>query len=188
MSAYEFSEHVTGKRLSVVGLTSQDYSHPDIMDVSGREVVSVYRAFACFASSRLSLPSIMAPIGPSEPSIATEFWKAFYTELGQSHRLDRALAQGRFAAPPSPFALFLRHPFKKLFRLPRAEALPSYAPEQMAVDLKSSIDATQQLEALEKRYGELPEYLSRFAKEETERQKSIEAELENLAAPEGDEP
>lgn len=187
MSAYELSELLSGKRVSVIGLTSQDYSNPDVMDVSGRQVVSAYRAFACFASSKIPLPSIMTPIGPSEPRIASEFWKTFYSHLGASHRLDRALAEAKFAAPASPCALFLRHPFGKLFRSAASLSFSPSAPERMANDLKKSIDATQQVRALGEKYGELPEYLSRFAQEESEHQKSIEADLDQWSTPEGDE-
>ena len=187
LSAHELSEHLRGSRVSVIGLTAQTGANPDVMNVNSREVVSVYRAFACFGSSRVPLPSITAPLGPTQPARDVEFWRAFYTHLGGSHDLERALAEARYAAPAAPYALFLRHAHRKLFRTATTPFPAAHAPERMAFDLSKSLEVTTQVRALSEKYGSLPAYLSRFAEQETEHQKTIEAELDVWSRPEGDE-
>lgn len=186
-SAHEVSERLRGSRVTVIGLTAQQYSHPDMIEVSGREVVSAYRAFACFAASRVPLPSILAPLGPAQSDVEFRFWRTFYTQLGDCYRLDRALAEARYATPSSTHALFLRHGHHKLFRTAATRFVPERPPQRLALDLRNSINATSQVHALGEKYGALPDYLQLFAKEETEHQKAIEEELDVWSRPEGDE-
>jgi hypothetical protein len=186
LSAHEISHALRGSRVCVLSLTEENYAHPDLMDVGGREVVSVYRAFTSLSSARVPLPSMVSPLGPVAADLAERFWRGFYTGLGQTHRLDGALAGGRQSAPGSTFAFFARHFLGKLFRASQARAVPD-RPERMATALRSSQAGTEQLRSLGEKYSALPDYLHRFMEAEGVRQKTIEAQLEEWARPEEDE-
>jgi hypothetical protein len=116
----------------------------------------------------------------------TAFWREFYSRIGDTHRLDVALASARRVIPESTIALFLRHPQGKLFRTATRRSGPE-APEQMLQALRSSLDASQRLDALRGRYGQLPSYLEGVAKEQGERQTSLESTLLAWSRPEEDE-
>lgn len=175
LTAPRTSSLLSGSRVSVIGLSVQDHD-PDTMKVQGRHVASAYRAFARYASARVALPSIVAPIGPTDDQLASDFWAAFYQAVGTTHRLDTSLAQARQKAPESTFALFLRHTQGKLFRSVDRRRGPE-RPELLHSELRTSHEGMQRLDTLRGKYGTLPDYLEAFAEGQGERQKSIEDSL-----------
>ena len=197
VSAAEVSQLLAGSRLSLLSLTPQAVSSPDVAEIAGRDVVSVYRAFACFAASRVTLPSMVVPIGPTPNEAATKtFWDTFYRGLAATHDAEKALASARHEVPESPHSLFLRHAQGKLFRSAdpvrrSAEGLERRSmesPERLAMLVRGFAEANTQAEAIKQRYGgELPDYLRDLLSNQQEHQASIEADLEAWARPEGDQ-
>lgn len=186
MTAHELSSLLRGSRLSVIALTEQGNSLPNAVRAYEHDVVSVYRAFACFSNSRFNLPSIIAPIGPSEEITAKQFWFKFYSLLAERLHLDEAMRQARHMIPPSSYALFLRHGLGKLFRIANSQGEPMPAPEKMAVNLVSSIAAVHKVHSLNQLYGGLPEYLTDFMHEENTRQQKIREELDPWTQSDGE--
>jgi hypothetical protein len=177
ISPSEVADVVRGTRLSLIGFTPQEpMQNADVVEISGREVVSVYRAFACFSSARFPIPSVIVPLGPFPGEGPQKFWKVLYQELGQSYHLDAALLQSRMAAGASPFAVFMRHGQSKLFR-PAGQRAYETEPEQVASSLGSSAGALQRIQALQSQFGSLPDYLTSFAEDEGKRVGKLGAEL-----------
>jgi hypothetical protein len=176
LTAPELADIFRGSRVSVLALTSPfpAVERPSTDPSNSSDtVVTVFRAFAYLASSRVRLPSVIAPVGPTTKEIASLFWKTFYTNFGMAQRLDASFAAAKQAAPASTYALFQRHSHGKLFRdVEAASSIPS--PARMAVDLESSLDLSKRLQALTAKYGSLPDYVSSFAQEETQRRQTIE--------------
>jgi hypothetical protein len=164
-----------GSRLSVLGLTPQDAENPDFMPLGGREMPSVYRAFACFGATRQPLPTIATPLGPCGPETAA-FWKSFYEALGSSHYLDKATQAARATSPGAPFAVFLRHGQSKLFR-PAMQRTYQSEPQQVAFRLNSAARALGKIESLKNRFGDVPDYLKEFAEAEGKLHDRLGAEL-----------
>lgn len=185
LSAAELSDIVRGSRLTVMGFTAINQAELNPSSEAGG-VVAVYRAFAYLASSRVRLPSIVAPVGPTDPMVSQQFWTTFYSTLGQQHRLDASFAIAKQATRASTFALFFRHSHGKLFRQ-IAEDAPVPSPARMATDLQSSLDLSERLQSLTAKYGPLPDYVNSFAVEEKERRHTIETELNKWTATEAEE-
>jgi len=182
VSAAELSDMLLGSRLSVLGLTAAKQA--DLLGESPGDA-TVYRSFAYFGSSRVPLPSIVAPIGPTPHDIAQLFWNTFYSSMGERQRLDNSFASAKRAARASTFALFCRHSHGKLFRQSQEEV--SVSPKRMAADLQISLDLSSRLQSLGQKYGHLPDYVTSFDRQETERREDIKAQLNKWSASEGEE-
>jgi hypothetical protein len=172
----ELSALLRGSRVAVLSLTPWECSSPDTVEIGGHLVPSAYRAFACLGSSRLALPSVVAPLGPLESWRAEPFWHGFYAVLGETLRLDLAMARAQEGRPPAPVAVFPRHFHSRLFRRPSGgEAAPPVEPTRIEAELESSRDVVEQLRAL----GDaLPPSAEAFLNRETARQSQLGAELE----------
>jgi len=181
----ELSSILRGSRVSMLTLSEQQYNSPDVIDIGGQLVPSVYRAFAYLASSRLPLPSMVVPLGPLEPSDMHAFWNNFYFHLGESLSVQRAMARTRIRNYPAPAGLFLRHLHEVLFRRQSAVAKSSQAdPNAIGTELQLSHDVVEQLKAHSELYGSLPESVSKFIESESVRQGDLEAALDPWLTPE----
>jgi hypothetical protein len=187
LPAGEVSQLTAGSRLSLLSLSDQTAPSPDVVQISNREVASAFRAFAYFASTKVTLPSMVLPIGPTpETSAKATFWDTFYRQLVTSHDADTALALARFEAPGSPHSLFLRHAQGKLFRGAEPTMRKVEHPERLAMQVRGFVEANNQVQALNERYGTLPDYLHDLMSDEKQRQAEVQADLEDWARPEGD--
>jgi hypothetical protein len=188
LPASDLSAVLRGSQVAFMGLTSQTAVNPDMMHVGGRSVPSVYRAFAYLGGSDLPLPSLVAPLGPSEYEHISDFWGAFYATLSETLDVEAAMARGRDAAPdagpagPAPMALFLRHRSGHLFR--RVTAVRSLsaraAPTQLNAELELSRTLISRLNSVMSKQGEsAPASVRAFVTKETTRQERLTAELES---------
>jgi len=184
LSASELSEVLSGSRVSLIGLTPVSSPRPSDWSGSDRSP-EVYRAFACMASARTRLPSMVVPIGPTTDAISLLFWQAFHSAFAGTHRLDQAFANAKNAARASTFALFLRNSPGKLFRDVQ-EGNDIQSPARMATELQESSAFLDRIEVLGAKYGALPDYVSSFAKTETTRRQNIETELGKWTATEAE--
>ena len=185
LSPGELSSILRGSRVSMLTLSEQQSASPDVINIGGRLVPSVYRAFAYLASSRLPLPTMVVPLGPLEPSDMHAFWNNFYFHLGESLSVQRAMARTRIRNYPAPAGLFLRHLHEVLFRRQPAAARSSQAdPNAIGTELQLSHDVVEQLKAHSELYGPLPESVSKFIESESARQGDLEAALNPWLTPE----
>lgn len=182
ISPGELSALLRGSRVSVVSLSEQNYSDPDVVNIGGQLVPSVYRAFSALASSRLPLPTMVAPLGPLKPDDMKFFWTNFYNGLGDTLSLQKTMARTVIGNYPAPVAVFLRHPLEVLFRRrsqTRAKsATPPADPNVIGADLQLSNDLVAQLKAHGELYGSLPESVSKFIESESVRQEGLSSTLE----------
>jgi hypothetical protein len=176
ISPSELTALLRNSRATVLCLTEQDYSIPDMTKIAGYDVPSAYRAFACLGGSRLALPNIVAPLGPLRDYQTTRFWSEFYRNLSQTFNLQQAVARARSESVPLPVALYLRNSLDVLFR--REEHQPEVDPVQLDAALRLSRDVVSQLKAHSELYGELPESINKFLDSEEQRQENLSAELE----------
>lgn len=175
----ELSATLRGSRVSVLGLTGQDYSDPDTMTLGDWQVPSVYRAFAYLGGSRLPMPTVVAPLGPLPPEDLHRFWKHFYRGLADTFSPHRAMVRAQKAAGPTPVAVFLRHPQPVLFRrVTDATPAPAADPTQLGAELQLSHELVQQLEVNSDLYGGLPESVRAFIVQESARQAEISSALD----------
>lgn len=181
VSPSEISDLLSGTRASILGLTPQDTSSSDEMPLAGRKVVSAFRAFSCLGSARFPLPSIVATLGPY-PDDPQRFWKAFYEQLGDGPHLDKAMSAARAAAPGAPYAFFIRHAGATLFRSPTVRAF-GIAPQKVALEFGNATSAVDKIARLEDKFGQLPDYLTKFANAEKQRHQELGAELQSWAIP-----
>jgi len=185
LSPGELSSILRGSRVSMLTLSEQQSASPDVINIGGRLVPSVYRAFAYLASSRLPLPTMVVPLGPLEPSDMHAFWNNFYFHLGESLSVQRAMARTRIRNYPAPAGLFLRHLHEVLFRRQPAAARSSQAdPNAIGTELQLSHDVVEQLKAHSELYGPLPESVSKFIESESARQGDLEEALVPWLTPE----
>lgn len=176
ISPGELTALLRNSRASVLCLTEQDYSNPDLTQIGSYDAPSAYRAFACLGSSRLALPNIVAPLGPLMDYQTTRFWSDFYRNLAETFNLQQAVVRARSENVPLPVALYLRNSLDVLFR--REEHQPEVDPVHLDADLRLSRDVVSQLKAHSELYGELPESLNEFLNSEEQRQESLSADLE----------
>lgn len=185
ISPGELSAMLRGSRASVLSLSQQEYSSPDMVDIGGQLVPSAYRAFAYLGSSRLPLPSMVVPLGPLQPPEMHAFWQDFYSELGTTLNLQRAMAGTRTNNSPAPVALFLRHIHEVLFRRRAATDEPLQAdPTAIGAELQLSHELVEQLKAHNEAYGSLPDSVSEFIESESVRQRGLESALDPWLNPE----
>jgi hypothetical protein len=185
ISPGELSAMLRGSRATVLGLTEQDYSSPDTIEMGGQLVPSVYRAFAYLGSSRLPLPSVVAPLGPLKTDETNLFWKNFYSGLAETYNLHNAITRAQSGRLPLPIALFLRHPHEVLFRRrPVTDAPLEADPTQIGAALQLSHELIEQLKAHNEEYGSLPAGVSEFIESESARQESLTTALDPWLTPE----
>lgn len=188
LSPGELSALLRGSRVSVLSLTEQSFTNADTMNIGGQLVPSVYRAFAYLGSSRLPLPSVVAPLGPLNPSEMASFWKNFYTGLAETLSLQKAIARTQMSGFPAPVALFLRHLHEVLFRRRGPADAPLEAdPTQIGAALQLSHELVEQLKAHNEDYGSLPESVSKFMESESARQDDLSIALDPWLTPEAGE-
>ena len=188
ISPGELNASLRGCRASVLCLTEQDYSSPDSMEIAGQLVPSVYRAFASLGSSRLSLPSVVAPLGPLKEGHLENFWRDFYTKLAETLSLVRAFSSAQTKSIRLPVALFLRHPHEFLFRRASGGSpLPDIEPNRVGAALQFSHELVEQLKAHSELYGSLPDSVSEFISSEEKRQEGLSEQLAPWLKPEEEE-
>lgn len=189
LSPRELSSILHGSRVSVLGLTGQEYSNPDMMPLGEWEVPSVYRAFAYLGGSRLPMPSVVAPLGPIRPNELHHFWSHFYRGLSDTFSLHRAMVRAQKSAPPTPIALFLHHPHAVLFRRVSAGSggSPGVDPTQIGAKLQLSHELVEQLKVNSEQYGGLPESVNAFIEGESARQESLTSALDPWLTPSEEE-
>jgi hypothetical protein len=181
-----------GSRVRVLLLSPAHSTDPDVFPIGGHLVPSVYRAFAYLSRSSLQLPSIVAPLGPVEYPLLIEFWRGFYEALGETLRIEEAMAQGRIRLIPFgvevPTALFMRQTHEHLFRrLPPMGRSIEEDPTQVQVQLELSQELVARLTAIGAHYGEQDENVSAFIDQESTRQESFTVELDPWLQPPEDE-
>jgi hypothetical protein len=187
ISPGELSALLRSSRANLLCLTNNDYSSPDMVQMGDWVVPSAYRAFAYLGSSRLALPSIVAPLGPLEPSMLYKFWKDFYQELSGSFNLHKAMAKALTGAMPLPMALFLRHRQETLFRHGDTTDRTKADPAQLGTALQLSQSLIEQLKEYNEIYGSLPESVNTFISNESARQQDLSSALDEYLTPEEEE-
>jgi hypothetical protein len=187
ISPSQLKELLHSSRVALIGLTTPEDPDPDTIALGGRSVPSAYRAFAYLGSSTLSLPSVVAPLGPLEPEQIETFWRTFYAELADTLHIEEAMARARVAAlSPPGIALFLHHSHGRVFRrIADAGEAPSADPSQLDADLQLSRELTDQLTTMEERYGTPPESVAQFVERERARQDELADQLKPWVQPEG---
>jgi hypothetical protein len=179
VSPGELSQALRGSRVTVIGLTPPHGREGQAIQLAGYRVPSVYRAFALLGASRLELPTVLAPFGPTEARQEGDFWRGFYRSLGETHCVEEAMGHGLASQPAPPIALFLRHNLGRLFRrvkdAPRSDVVE---PSQLSADLKTSHELVDRLRSMEKEYGTLPKSVSEFVARESVRQEQLSADLQ----------
>lgn len=185
ISPGELSAMLRGSRASVLSLTKQEYSSPDMVNIGGQLVPSAYRAFACLASSRLPLPTMVVPLGPLPPPDMHELWKNFYTGLGETLNLQKAMSRTQIRGFPAPMAVFLRHLHEVLFRRRTPTDQPLKAdPTTIGAELQLSKQLVENLKAHNEAYGSLPDSVSKFLESESVRQEGLATALDPWLTPE----
>jgi hypothetical protein len=181
LPARELCHMLTGGRVAVLALSTQEYSNPDVQPMAGRSVLSAYRAFVYVGGSALPLPTVLAPLGPVPDPMMAEFWHTFYSGLTTSWHLTESLraAQARFPFS-MPIALFCRHAGGKLFQHAAQAVEPAMEPMQMRTELLQSEEITQDLSRLSKKYGkDLPKSVRQLFEKETSRQSRLRGALDS---------
>lgn len=189
LASRELSALCRGSRVCVLGLSTPGSPSPDTIDIGGKQVPSAYRAFAQFASTRLPLPSIVAPLGPQPGSLKGDFWVDFYQGLAKSLSLEDAMAAGRRGKPPVAMALYLRHPYGRLFRRTPLErgAAQDFSPNQVGAELQLSREVVDRLTALSAQYPELPASIKGIIDAESKQQQEMSEQLESWVNLQGGE-
>jgi hypothetical protein len=189
LASRELSALCRGSRVCVLGLSTPGSPSPDMISIGGKEVPSAYRAFVQFASTRLPLPSIVAPLGPQPGGLKGDFWADFYRGLAKSLSLEDAMAAGQRGKPPVAMALFLRHPYGRLFRRTLVErgAAQDFSPNQVSAELQLSREVVDRLNALSAQYPELPASIKGFIDEENKQQQDMSEQLESWVNLQGGE-
>lgn len=184
ISPGELSALLRSSRANLLCLSNNDYSSPDMVRMGKSVVPSAYRAFAYLGSSRLALPSIVAPLGPLEPDMLYKFWNDFYQELATSFNLHKAMAKALTGAMPLPMALFLRHRHEALFRREDITDGTKADPAHLGAALQLSQSLVEQLIEHNEVYGSLPESVNNFISTESARQKDMSSALDEWLTPE----
>jgi hypothetical protein len=187
LPASELSTLLKGSRVSVLGLTEADTSNPDVIQIGPYEVPSAFRAFAYLGRSPLPLPNLVIPLGPHLPHQLEWFWHNFYANIGESLKVEQAMASARAAIPKpetTAMALFLHQDLQHTFhRLEPTESTPLVDPLQANADLQQSLNMVSQLNLLKEKYGDLPESVQKFVRTESIRQAKLQADLEPWVNP-----
>lgn len=192
ISPGELSALLRSSRASVLCLSEQDYSNPDTIPIGGQLVPSVYRAFACLASSRLPLPTMVVPLGPLQQPDLHAFWSSFYAGLGETLSVHHAMARSQLKGFPPPVAVFMRHVHETLFRRKPAARRGAINqpraiepdPAAIGAELQLSHELLEQLKAHNKTYGSLPDSVNKFIEKESARQGDLAASLDPWLNPE----
>lgn len=177
----ELSRILSGSRVTLLCLSPARYSDPDTQPIGGRNVLSVYRAFAYLGNAPLPLPTILAPLGPTPDPETHRFWETFYDTLSRSWNLIESLRAAQSTFPFSlPLALFCRHAGGKVFERVDALALPGEEPTALRADLIQSEQLTHELKVIDAKYKdlELPESVRRLLDHEKVRQTHLRSTLD----------
>lgn len=181
--ASELGSHLFASQVAVLGLTVPDYHSPDVITVAGRKVPSAYRAYARLGATSPSLPTIVAPIGPLDPSDAWEvprlvqFWGEFYEGVGKSYNAENGMRRARNAVKGAPVALFLRHPHGLFRRAEQASARLAVEVAQKGAEYALSRRFTDRLRTFQQSGG-FSDNLIKLLDEESVHQNRIASELE----------
>jgi hypothetical protein len=163
-----------------LGLSSTYVMNPDLVQISGRDVPSAYRAFAYLARANQSLPTMVTPLAPADLTAAMQFWRAFYSKLVATLSIEQAMAEARKQAP-LPVALHLRHPGEQQFRrrsaLEAADAAFSAAPGELGAELELSQRLVQRLEKITTRSSNIRTDLKEFLQQEKSHQSRLSSQL-----------
>ena len=182
----ELAGMLRGSRVTCLGLTPLEGSSPDVVDIRGRKVPSVYRAFAYLGGTRHPLPTTVAPLGPVSDEQVYQFWRGFYSSLAETPQVDVAMAHGQTGGAPVPMALFLRHLYGRLFRRRQGEQPRGVDPIQLNVDLQVSRDLVDQLKVLGMQH-DLPDSVRDYLNSENARQERVAEELDGWLESEQDD-
>jgi hypothetical protein len=151
LAAQELASSLRPTRTVCLAFSSTYVLNPDLVQISGRDVPSAYRAFAYLASADLPLPTIMAPLAPADFAAAMQFWRAFYSRLAATLSIEQGAANARKEAPLA-VALYMRHPCEQQFRRRSAveSALPGAvdAPSELGAELEVSERLVQRLQKI----------------------------------------
>jgi hypothetical protein len=178
ISASELSAVLRGSRVSVLALTPQQSTNPDVVQIGDFLVPSAYRAFAYLGRSPLPLPSIVAPLGPHNDDLLFRFWHSFYRSLGEDLKIEEAMARGHEGNRGLPTALFMRQPHGHLFRRrPPTGRAPEEDPTQVQAELKLSKGLVERLKVIDAQYGEQADNVTSFIDRESARQENLAAKL-----------
>jgi hypothetical protein len=188
----ELSGLLRGSRVRVLAL-SPPQGNPDVVPIGGYLAPSAHRAFSYLGRSSLPLPSIVAPLGPLDDQVLFKFWDGYYRGLGETLRIEEAMAQGQLDVwgekyDPIAMALFLRQPHQYLFRRrPPTGRTTEEDPTQVQVQLEVSQDLVARLRVMGTHYDELPENVTKFIDRESARQERLATELDPWLQPPEDE-
>ena len=181
ISASELSSILLGSRAGVLSLTPPGTDSPDVVTIANRQVPSAYRAFVYLGRSSLSLPTIIAPVGPIEPSWLAGFWHNFYTTLAETLAVEEARAAGLANVPPVALALFLRQQYRHTYLQATATPVGSASdPAELNAQLQISRDVLSQFREMQSKYKQvtLPDSVARFLDSTAVRQQELQAQLE----------
>jgi len=182
LPAGELSRILSGSRVVLLSLSPADFSDPDVHVIAGREVLSVFRAFAYIGTSTVPVPTVLAPLGPIPDPELHRFWSTFYNALASSWSLVESLrlAQSEFHFS-LPIALFSRHTAGKVFDDGDSAGPPEHeARTALRADLLQSEKLTRDLSIIRDRYTniELPASVRSLLEKEQARQTRLRSTLD----------
>lgn len=173
LSPNQLSALQRGTRLAVLGLSPPKSGH-DIDDVNATLLPSIYGAFACLGNSPLPMPNIVAQIGAAKAEDLKTFWRGFYTELGHSLEIEKAVREALKQSPARAIALFLRQNLAQTFKRQRAKEEANVT--QINAELQQSKETLKRL--LDLKDSNLADIVAEYAKGATVQQNELQAKLD----------
>lgn len=168
---------LTGSRTALMSfsLTHESENERDVAKTT-------YSAFSHLGGGG-STTTLLAPIGPIQPSRAADFWHSFYETFPRSLSIEDALLEAQHhRSAPVPIALFLRHRLGYAFT--RRPASASVEPQRLDAEVRVSRDILESISKIQKqskremfRSGQLDEVRNRLD--------AIDAGLDDWRTPDG---
>jgi hypothetical protein len=174
LSPNQLSALQRGARLAVLCLSPPKSGHDNINEVNATLLPSIYSTFACLGNSTLPMPNIVAQIGAAKPEDLKPFWRGFYTELGSSLEIEKAVSEGLKQSAARPIALFLRQNLGQTFKRQRAKEKPNVT--QINAELQQSKETLKRL--LDLKDSPLADIVAEYAKGASVQQKELQAKLD----------
>ncbi|HEX7174921.1 MAG TPA: hypothetical protein VF240_06540 [Pyrinomonadaceae bacterium] len=185
-SAGEMCSILRGSRVTLLSLSTTKTDDDDIDRLDGPLLPSVYSAYAAIGSSTITLPNIIAPLGPCGGDLLGKFWRYFYEHLASpdGYSIEDGMAAGTTGAPTVLMSLFLRQRLGREFTARADTRTPATQdPTRVNARLEVARSLLEQLRAIDQSYKDIGSDVSDtpLVKDESARQTMIEQELGSLS-------
>jgi hypothetical protein len=174
LSPNQLSALQRGSRLAVLSLSPPRSADPEVNKLNASLLPSIYSAFACLGNSPLPMPNIVAQIGAAQPETLKNFWRAFYTELQNSLKVENAVSKGLEGNTSLPIALFLRQNLGKTFKREAAQEAANVT--QINAELQQSKETLKRLLTLKD--SPLGDIVAEYEKSASARQEELQTKLD----------